>query len=335
MANWFKNGGLQRFVATLGIAGLVTTGIVFGQYSDKYQNNVNPELDWRSPAIHGQQVVQSQAMSQSSVNRSSVQLVQHLEPTHSSLLPTVGMIDQSSTPTVAPPPINGTRVAQVPGSGASPNAYLDTIYPESRSGTPGRPNIPGMTSQVPTPAPNLSTMRDNSYGSIGGADLSTMSPPGRTGGRIVECGDPREIGDRIDTISVLLDIDIKWDLLDPCTINVDDYHGRNWQQTCVQYNAPMLCTSAPYFEDVAVERYGHSWGPFLQPVMSAAHFYGSVIFLPYKMGLTPPCECVYTIGYYRPGSCVPFMIDPIPLSLRAGVAQAGAVVGTAYLIPVQ
>jgi hypothetical protein len=201
-------------------------------------------------------------------------------------------------------------------------------------GAIGNPNYPGMTGQSTLPAPDLSTLRGNSYGNIGVNELSTLPTPGGSVKRMIECADPREIGAPMATLSVQIDINIDWDKMDPCSINVDDFRPRNWQQTCFQRNASMLCTSAAYFQDVAVERYGHSWGPFLQPVVSAAHFYGSVVFLPYKMGLTPPTECVYTIGHYRPGSCVPFMIDPIPLSLRAGVAQAGVVVGVAHLIPV-
>ena len=327
MAHWFKNAGrLRRMVATLGVTACVTVGVALGQYSNQYQNNLNPDLNWRAPVIHGQTSVPSQPTSKTSANPSQVQLVQHLEPTQpAALLPTVNTIDSSQSPTpAAPPPINGTRVAQVPGIGGSRDAQMDTMYPERRPGTVGHPASAGVTAPVP------GVPRDNSYSRLGGDDFTTPSPGTR---RILECGDPHEIGAPMSELSVIIDIDINWSQLDPCSINVDDYYARNWPRTCVQYNASNLCTSAAYFEDPAVERYGHSWGPFMQPVMSAAHFYGSVLFLPYKMGLTPPCECVYTIGYYRPGSCAPYMIDPIPLSIRAGLAQAGAVVGLAYAIP--
>ena len=337
MAYWFKNvGGLFRCVATLGVTACVTIGVAFGQYSNQYQQNVNPGLNWQRPVIHGQQLPQPQAAQKPTAAPQQIQLVQHLEPTQTAaLLPTVDMIDSPATPTLARPPVNGTRIAQgVPGPGISPNARLDTMYPEMRSGAIGSQNMPGMSGPMPAPAPDLSTLRDNSYRNIGGDELSTLPSPGGTGRRMIECADPREIGVPMDQLSVQIDINIDWSKMDPCSINVDDYRPRMWQPTCFQRNASMLCISAAYFEDVAVERYGHSWGPFMQPVMSAAHFYGSVVFLPYKMGLTPPTECVYTIGYYRPGSCAPFMIDPIPLSLRAGVAQAGAVVGVAHLIPV-
>lgn len=331
MVHWFKNtGGLRRMVTTLSVTACVTAGVVFGQYSNQYQNNFNPDLNWRAPVIHGQSAVPSQPLPKKSVTPSQVQLVQHLEPTHTAgLYPTVDMIDNSQSPALAPPPIHGTRVAQMPGLGVGQDARLDTMYPERRPGTVGHPATSGMTAPVPTPPPGLSP-RDNSYLRLGGDEFATISPGER---RNRDCGDPREIGTPMSEVSVIIDIDFNWSQLDPCTINVDDYHARNWPRTCFQYNASSLCTSAAYFEHPSVERYGHSWGPFMQPVVSAAHFYGSVLFLPYKMGLTPPCECVYTIGYYRPGSCAPYMIDPIPLSIRAGLAQAGTVVGLAYVIP--
>ena len=330
MAHWFKNAGfMRRIAATLGVTACVMAGVAFGQYSNQYQNNLNPNLNWQVPAIHGQSSAQPQPMSRASVTPSQVQLVQHLEPNQSAaLLPTVNSIDGSQTPTLALPPSNGARVAQVPGLGMSQDARMDTMYPERRPGTVGHPATAGVTAPLPTQVPGVA--RDIPYNRMGGDDFTT---PSQGGQRILECGDPREIGAPMSELSVIIDIDINWQQLDPCSINVDDYYARNWPRTCMQYNASSLCTSAPYFEDPAVERYGHSWGPFMQPVMSAAHFYGSVLFLPYKMGLTPPCECVYTIGYYRPGSCAPYMIDPIPLSIRAGLAQAGTVVGLAYVIP--
>jgi hypothetical protein len=98
--------------------------------------------------------------------------------------------------------------------------------------------------------------------------------------------------------------------------------GRNWAPTTFTWKASGTCFKPLYFQDVQLERYGHSWNPLVQPFMSAAHFFVSVPLLPYKMGLNPPNECVYTLGYYRPGSCAPYMIEPIPLSLRAATFEA-------------
>jgi hypothetical protein len=109
--------------------------------------------------------------------------------------------------------------------------------------------------------------------------------------------------------------------------------GQAWAPSTFTWKASGLCTKPLYFEDVQLERYGHSWGPLLQPLASGANFFLSVPALPYKMGLYPPCECIYTLGYYRPGSCAPYMLDPFPLSIRAGLAEAGAWTGAVFAIP--
>lgn len=100
------------------------------------------------------------------------------------------------------------------------------------------------------------------------------------------------------------------------------FEGRNWSPTTFTWKATGTCFKPLYFQDVQLERYGHSWNPVVQPFASAAHFFISVPLLPYKMGLNPPNECVYTLGYYRPGSCAPYMIEPIPLSMRAMAYEA-------------
>jgi len=118
-----------------------------------------------------------------------------------------------------------------------------------------------------------------------------------------------------------------------CPIERETYQPRDFAMTTFTWKASSLCHKPLYFEDVQLERYGHSWGPYLQPFVSGAHFFATVPILPYKMGMYPPQECMYTLGYYRPGSCAPYMLDPIPLSVRGGLAQAGAVLGGVYLIP--
>jgi hypothetical protein len=117
-------------------------------------------------------------------------------------------------------------------------------------------------------------------------------------------------------------------------VNVDApvFPGRNFSRTCFAWKATGTCHKPLYFEDVQLERYGHSWNPVLQPFMSAAHFFVSVPLLPYKMGLNPPCECMYTLGYYRPGSCAPYVFEPIPLSLRAAIYEALGITGFAFIM---
>ena len=109
-----------------------------------------------------------------------------------------------------------------------------------------------------------------------------------------------------------------------------EFAGRNFAPTLFTWKATGTCHKPLYFEDVQLERYGHSWNPVLQPFVSGAHFFVSVPLLPYKMGLRPPNECVYTLGYYRPGNCAPYMFEPIPLSLRAAASQAAGMTAFAF-----
>ena len=94
-----------------------------------------------------------------------------------------------------------------------------------------------------------------------------------------------------------------------------------------------MCHKPLYFEEEALERYGHSTGPISQPFVSAAHFFGSLALLPYQMGVDPPGECKYALGYYRPGSCAPYVVPGFPISARGAAYQAAAVAGAVYLLP--
>lgn len=127
-----------------------------------------------------------------------------------------------------------------------------------------------------------------------------------------------------------------WNLPAECAIagtRQIDLYNRGWQPSTMTWTASALCHKPLYFEQVQHERYGHSAGPFRQPWIDGAHFFGSAIMLPYSMALDPPWECEYTLGYYRPGSCAPYHIPPFPFSPRAAMAQAGFVVGGIYVIP--
>jgi len=118
-----------------------------------------------------------------------------------------------------------------------------------------------------------------------------------------------------------------------CALNEGPANPRSWPETTYTWKASAVCHKPLYFQELALERYGHSLGPFLQPIYSGAHFFATLPILPYEMGLRPPKECVYTLGHYRPGSCAPYLIDPIPLSVRAGLLEAGAAVGVSAIVP--
>lgn len=106
-----------------------------------------------------------------------------------------------------------------------------------------------------------------------------------------------------------------------------------WIDSTFTWKASALCHKPLYFEQIQLERYGHDPGPILGPALAGAHFFANIAVLPYKMGIHPPKECVYALGYYRPGDCAPWLVDPIPLSLRGALFQTGAVMGMVYALP--
>ncbi len=102
-------------------------------------------------------------------------------------------------------------------------------------------------------------------------------------------------------------------------------YGYYWQ-------ASAFCHGPLYFEEVNLERYGYSCG-ILQPAVSAAHFFGTLPVLPYKMAVNPPGTCIYTLGQPRPGSNTPFQLHRPPLRLDAACVQGAVVTGLIFLVP--
>jgi hypothetical protein len=70
------------------------------------------------------------------------------------------------------------------------------------------------------------------------------------------------------------------------------------------WDALALCHGPLYFQDLNAERYGYHYG-CCQSVYSGIMFFARCGLLPYSVLAECPCECVYTLGYDRPGNCVP------------------------------
>ncbi|MEO2010554.1 MAG: hypothetical protein ABGX22_17890 [Pirellulaceae bacterium] len=102
--------------------------------------------------------------------------------------------------------------------------------------------------------------------------------------------------------------------------------------TSVQWEAVRLVHRPLYFEDEAVERNGQ-YRPVVQPIISAAHFFGRIPALPYLMAGQPPGTCVYPLGMTRPGSCVEPYYRQWPRSAKGGLTEAGVMAGLIFLIP--
>lgn len=124
-----------------------------------------------------------------------------------------------------------------------------------------------------------------------------------------------------------------WGIPIRCELKEELYTGRMFCSTTFTWTASALCHKPNYFEQIELERYGHTPGPILEAPMSGVKFAADIATLPYKMGINPPNECKYALGYYRPGNCAPWIIPPVPLSLRGAIFQATAVTGVSWIIP--
>ncbi len=88
-----------------------------------------------------------------------------------------------------------------------------------------------------------------------------------------------------------------------------------------------------YFEDFALERYGHSHHPVVQPFVSVGKFTGQFIGLPYKMAIDPVWDEEYVLGWYRPGELAPYLFYQVPWNWRAATTAAGTYTGLIFLFP--
>jgi len=110
-----------------------------------------------------------------------------------------------------------------------------------------------------------------------------------------------------------------------------DALARSFPANTYQWEASNLWHYPRYFEDVDLERYGHSRPWYIQPFFSTARMSGQLLMGPYQMALLPPWKKEYVLGYYRPGRAVPYRYEQIPWNARAAAVQAGAVTGGYFL----
>jgi len=71
----------------------------------------------------------------------------------------------------------------------------------------------------------------------------------------------------------------------------------------------------------------------LQPMVSAAHFFGRVAAVPYMVGACCPHCPEYELGTDRPGSPVPYRKYYMPLSWKGILYEGAAATGIGYIIP--
>jgi hypothetical protein len=135
-------------------------------------------------------------------------------------------------------------------------------------------------------------------------------------------------GDLKSIRTITADISVKADdlkgnkpLPPECSLGDTPLQPRRWHPITFAWTAASTCHNPLYFEEEQLERYGHSWGNVKQTTISAVQFFATVPMLPYFMGVYPPNECIYDLGQYRPGSCAPYYLDPLPLSVRGALYE--------------
>jgi hypothetical protein len=118
-----------------------------------------------------------------------------------------------------------------------------------------------------------------------------------------------------------------------CQLASDLSAVRDFTPITLSWTASALCKRPGYFEDDQLERYGFTAGPWIQPVRSGVHFLVNLAIVPYRAGIHPPNECIYTLGVFRPGSPAPAIRPGFPISVKGGLWQAGVMTGGFYLLP--
>lgn len=88
-----------------------------------------------------------------------------------------------------------------------------------------------------------------------------------------------------------------------------------------------------YFEDLGLERYGHTYPFVLQPAASIAKFSAQFALLPYQMTINPVRKQMYPLGYHLSGDYVPYLWYPIPWNTTAAAVEAGVITGLVFLLP--
>jgi hypothetical protein len=113
---------------------------------------------------------------------------------------------------------------------------------------------------------------------------------------------------------------------------------REWSPNRKYFAAAATCHMPLYFQDAALERYGHNVEQFagplgrfatypvddptqsnqrnqiLQPFFSIGLFAAQIALLPYNLVMDPPWESEYDLGYYRPGDLVPTDVYYLPFT---------------------
>lgn len=112
----------------------------------------------------------------------------------------------------------------------------------------------------------------------------------------------------------------------------DPFVPRHFPDVAMQWVPPIAYYYPLYFQDSPMERYGHTYHPLIQPLVSNARFGAQFILMPYQMAIMPPWEMQTALGWYRPGDATPRLHYQVPLSAKAAIVEAATVTGIHFLV---
>jgi hypothetical protein len=116
---------------------------------------------------------------------------------------------------------------------------------------------------------------------------------------------------------------------EPTPVPVSGSGERFFPHLEYRWAASNLYHNPLYFENPALERYGHvHHHDCVEPAFSVARFGLQFLSLPYQLALDPVCRQRYALGSYRPGDFAPKLIYQPP---QNGIAAATAVESYIYL----
>ncbi len=116
-------------------------------------------------------------------------------------------------------------------------------------------------------------------------------------------------------------------------LNAGEYEPRETPATVLQWAPTNFYHYPLYFEDPALERYGHTYHRVLQPFVSTTRFAGQLVGLPYQMAIHPVNSRQYSLGHYRPGEYAPKKLYQIPFNEEAVVMEAAVLAGLILILP--
>jgi hypothetical protein len=194
--------------------------------------------------------------------------------------------------------------------------------------------------EPPAPAADIRLVADEGAAEAAAGDAAPGGADEPSGPDAEEATDCREALARLRNDSIAdIDIDIRVggrpgnDYPHECRLEGETFEPRRFATTTFTWKAAGYCHKPLYFEHWNLERYGHSHGFVADSFLSAAHFFARIPALPYQMGVELPWECVYPLGYYRPGSCAPWTVPAVPVSPRGLAVGAAAATGIIFLLP--